>query len=111
MKIQEAREHFLSYLEAERGYSGLTITAYGSDINQFIECLSRTGASLSVEKMHTADIRDFMVSLQRRGLQPSTIARRVNCLRSFFSFLWANEYVPTRHCFQLLQTRFAQYTC
>ena len=101
MKIQEAREHFLSYLEAERGYSGLTITAYGSDINQFIECLNRTGASLGVEKIHTADIRDFMVSLQRRGLQPSTIARRVNCLRSFFNFLWANEYVPHNPCLKI----------
>ena len=36
MRIEEAREHFLSYLKAERGYSPLTVSAYRSDIGQFI---------------------------------------------------------------------------
>lgn len=98
MKIHQAREQFLSYVEAERGYSPLTIQAYGSDLNQFIECLRNKGASLNVEKIQTCDIRDFVVRLQARGLTAQTVARRINCLRSFFNFLWSNEYVPRNPC-------------
>ena len=101
MKIQKAREHFRSYLEAERGYSPLTIQAYGSDLNQFIESLNRQGASLRVENIQSGEIREFMVDLQVRGLKPPTIARRINCLRSFFNFLWANEYVPGNPCLKI----------
>ena len=101
MKLQEAREHFLAYLEAERGYSPLTISAYRSDINQFIRCLDIKRAGLSIENIHTSDIRDFIISLQVRGLQASTIARRINCLRSLFNFLWTNEYVPRNPCLKI----------
>lgn len=101
MKIQQAREQFLSYLEAERGYSPLTIQAYRSDLSQFIESLNEQGASLSVEEIQTGEIRNFVVSLQARGLKPATIARRINCLRSFFHFLWTNEYVPRNPCVKI----------
>ncbi len=74
MKLQEAREQFLSYLEAERGYSALTVQACRSDIKQFIECMNKQGASLSVADVNTSDIRDFVVRLQARGLKAATIA-------------------------------------
>ena len=101
MQISEAREQFVSYLEAERGYSPLTIQAYRSDLSQFIESLNQQGASLSVADIQTCEIRDFMVNLQARGLSPQTIARRINCLRSFFNFLWTNDYVSRNPCLKI----------
>ncbi len=101
MKTREAREQFLIHLEAERGYSPLTISAYRCDIKQFAEFLRREGRSLSVEQIQTADIRSYVVSLQARGLQPPTIGRRINCLRSFFKFLWTNEYLACNPCLRV----------
>ena len=98
MRIEEAREHFLSYLEAERGYSPLTVSTYRSDIGQF---MSHQGKARQVEGVRTCDLREFMVSLQARGLQASTIARRINCLRSFFKFLWTNDYMATNPCMKI----------
>ena len=101
MTIQEARERFLSYLEAERGYSPLTIVAYRSDIRQFLEFFHGEQVGVSVENIETSDIRDFVASLQAKGLKPPTISRRINCLRSFFGFLWDNEYVSSNPCMRI----------
>ena len=101
MTIREAREHFLSYLEAERGYSPLTITAYRSDIKQFTAHLDGKGSIPTVKDVRTSDVREFVFSLRAQGLKPQTIARRINCLRSFFNFLWTNEYVATNPCLKI----------
>jgi len=93
MTLQEARERFLSHLSAERGYSPLTIVAYQSDLNQFIDHQATRAASLRVAEIGTSDIREFVAALAERGLKAPTITRRINCLRSFFGFLVTNDYL------------------
>lgn len=98
MTMAEARADFLSYLEAERGCSPHTVSAYRRDLEQLIRHLGRQRHSLEVAEVHTSDIRGFVAALQARRLQASTIARRVNCLRSLFRFLCANGYVGENPC-------------
>ncbi len=95
MTIREARQLFLSHLEAERGYSPLTISAYRSDLRQFIESQERRSAALVIGEVETSDIREFVTALAARGLKSQTITRRINCLRSFFGFLAVNDYIVT----------------
>jgi len=95
MTLQEVRERFLCHLSAERGYSPLTIVAYRSDLNQFIDHQATRAASLRVAEIEASHIRAFVAALAQRGLKPPTITRRINCLRSFFGFLVTNDYLAT----------------
>jgi len=109
MTLQEARERFLSHLSAERGYnSPLTIVAYRSDLNQFIDHQATRVASVGVAGIETSDIRAFVAALAQRGLKAPTITRRINCLRSFFGFLVTNDYLAANPTIRIKSPKKAQ---
>ena len=81
---------FLAYLELERGLSRNTLEAYRFDLLQFGEFLDRRG--LTVEQTAHGDLAAFLSELsggarERPPVAPSTIARKVACLRSFYRHL------------------------
>ena len=73
---------FLAYLELERGLSRNTLEAYRSDLLQFGEFLERRG--LAATQVGHGDLAAFLSSFRS---QPSTLARKVACLRSFYRHL------------------------
>ncbi len=73
---------FLAYLELERGLSRNTLEAYRSDLLQFGEFLERRG--LTAANAAHGDLAAFLSGL---GVAPSTLARKVACLRSFYRHL------------------------
>lgn len=81
---------FLAYLELERGLSRNTLAAYRCDLLQFGEFLDRNGLAL-LDSQHR-DLAAFLAELARGGegraaVAPSTLARKVACLRSFYRHL------------------------
>jgi integrase/recombinase XerC len=78
---------FLAHLEMERGCSPATLAAYGGDVMQFEEVLSRLGLSLAepalVERRH---VRNFLADLHRLGLSKTSMGRKLAALRAFFRF-------------------------
>jgi integrase/recombinase XerD len=81
---------FLAYLELERGLSRNTLEAYRSDLLQYGEFLDRRGLE-ATEASH-GEIAEFLSELaagngERPPLGPSTLARKVACLRSFYRHL------------------------
>ncbi len=101
---------FLAYLELERGLSRNTLEAYRSDLLQFGEYLDDRG--LGAMQVRHGDLATFMAQLalgsdRSEGLggaearppaAPSTLARKVACLRSFYRHLrreGAIEHDPT----------------
>ena len=84
---------FLAYLELERGLSRNTLEAYRSDLLQLGEFFDRRG--LSAKQAAHGDLAEFLSGL---GVAPSTLARKVACLRSFYRYLrreGAIEHDPT----------------
>ena len=73
---------FLAYLELERGLSRNTLEAYRSDLLQFGEYLDRRGLAAT-----RATHGELAAWLSELGVAPSTIARKVACLRSFYRHL------------------------
>src|ERR1019366_7283822 len=81
---------FLAYLELERGLSRNTLEAYRSDLLQFGEYLDRHG--LEAEAAAHGALAAFLSELARGDAEhppvaPTTLGRKVACLRSFYRHL------------------------
>ena len=75
-----AIEGFLGEIRVERGLSPLTVAAYRRDLAQFA-----AGAGLGW-RTDPEPVRDFVNGLRRAGRRPSTQARKVAAIRSFYGF-------------------------
>jgi len=84
-------EAFLEMLVAERGASPNTVESYRRDL---ADC-ARFLAGRDAQARHLLDaadsdrLRAYLKHLERRGMAPSTAARRLSALRQFFRFLYA----------------------
>ena len=86
-------QDFFVYLEAERGCSPLTTTAYRSDLSQLFAFMQQTGRALRPSELITQVVREWIVQMRRDGLGPNTIGRHIYALRSFWSYLLDCELV------------------
>lgn len=81
---------FLDMLAAERGARPNTLAAYRSDLDDFSDYLSSTGTRLV--NATSDDLRGYLGDLARRGLQPSSVARKLSAVRQLYRFLYAERY-------------------
>ena len=75
-----AIDAFLLELRVERGLSPLTVAAYRRDLAQFAQ------AAGGGWRHDPEPVRDFVNALRRTGRRPSTQARKVAAIRSFYGF-------------------------
>jgi integrase/recombinase XerD len=74
-------------LMAERGAAAHTIEAYTRDLSEFLAYLAAKGKKA---KSATAEhLRGFLAGLARKGLAPTSRARKLSAIRQFFRFLLA----------------------
>jgi len=76
---------FLDMLMAERGAAPHTIEAYARDISEFLAFLA--AKRVSVHKASADHVRAYLESLARKGLAPTSRARKLSAIRQFFRFL------------------------
>ena len=82
MEIPPLYEEFLSYLDLERAYSPLTITACRSDARLFLRYLQEARHQPSLDAIGRNAVRGYIAWLSREGLAqqhrtPSTLAALV----------------------------------
>ena len=88
---------FLDALEAERGASHNTLTAYRRDLGDF---LAFVGSARRLGAVRGDDVVNWAAELRRRGLRPASVARRISAVRSFYRHLVREGHVdgnPTDH--------------
>jgi integrase/recombinase XerD len=90
-----AIDAFLEELQVERGLSPLTVAAYRRDLAQF------AGGAGRAWRTDPEPVRDFVNALRREGRRPSTQARKVAAIRSFYGFALREE-LTTRDVAALL---------
>ena len=74
-------------LMAERGAAAKTIEAYTSDLSEFLAFLAtkrKTARDASAD-----NVRAYLAQLSRKGLAPTSRARKLSAMRQFFRFLLA----------------------
>ncbi|MBW2146506.1 MAG: site-specific tyrosine recombinase XerD [Deltaproteobacteria bacterium] len=79
-------DQFLNHLTVERGLSANTLEGYSRDIYRFISLMESRGMKMSAQ-CDTEDIVDFIVKMRQEGLSPSSCARALSAVRTFFRFL------------------------
>ncbi len=85
MKVAIAK--YLEYLQSVKNSSPHTILNYRRDLEQFLAYLSPPGARLpALTGVKHSLIREFVAHLHDRGLEKSSIARKLAALRSFFKY-------------------------
>ncbi len=86
---------FISYLEFEKRFSKNTSLSYQTDLSQFETFLSETYNQDSVVGATHVMIRSWIVTLVEQKLDPSSINRKIACLRSFYKFLLRQEVITS----------------
>lgn len=85
--IASAIAKFLHYLQYVRNASPRTIENYKVDLEQFLSYVTPPGEKpMELAAVDHLVIREFVNHLYDRGLQKSSIARKLAAIRSFFRF-------------------------
>lgn len=92
---------FGNFLKIERGMSGHSHEAYVRDVRKFASYLQGNGLeALSPKEILESHVLAYFKDLFELGIEPSTQARYLSAIRSFFQFLVFDEQLvadPTFH--------------
>lgn len=78
---------FKSYLKLERSLSKNSIDAYVYDIEKLQQYFDYTKQHTSPTDVKTKDIKDFLVWINELGMTPSSQARVLSGIKSFYKYL------------------------
>ncbi|PIF02451.1 MAG: tyrosine recombinase [Propionibacterium sp.] len=81
-------------LRAERGLAQHSITAYQTDLANFVAFLEENGGSNPAD-ITLSDLRAWIAQLKTEGAASATLQRRVAALRGFFHWLHTAGYINT----------------
>ena len=88
---------FVTYIQAERRYSALTVRNYRHDIESFVAwCSSNTAYAdeFDLTKVTAEDIREWIIyRTDEMGISPASINREISSLRSFYKFLRTRGHI------------------
>jgi integrase/recombinase XerC len=81
---------FIRYLDLEKGASSHTLRAYRKDLREFSESVKCEPNNIDI-----IDLRGFIAGQIQKGLNKTTVSRRLSSIRSFFKFLYREGYMKT----------------
>jgi tyrosine recombinase XerC len=102
--MDQAVRTYLEYLERERNYAANTITAYDGDLREFILMLRGEGVT-QFDQVRKEHLRAFVGTLVDRGYRPSSVARKIAALRSFYKFAKRRGFVQHNPSVTLITPR------
>lgn len=82
---------YLNYLRVERGLAERSIASYSRDLALLYKWCVDRGSTPDVQTR--ADLRQWVASLSRAGLAPTSVARMVSAARGFYKFLLLDGHI------------------
>ncbi|MBT3212943.1 MAG: site-specific integrase, partial [Planctomycetaceae bacterium] len=83
--FKEGLSRFLRFLVAERGGATHTVKSYREDLLQLFDYLQDAGCTQPAD-VTTVMLRRYAAALHSTGYAPTTIARKLASIRSFYRF-------------------------
>jgi integrase len=102
---KEVLSTFFNHLKYERKLSENTIIAYENDINQLQDFLKKTFDVPSLLDVEGHFLRSWIISLIEKKEAPSTINRKISCLKSFFKFAMRMEWISKNPTLKLIRPK------
>ncbi len=90
--MQTINEKYKMYLTLERRMSPNSIEAYIDDLQKLQSFLQTEQVSL--QQVRLEHLQTFVATLYDLGISPRSIARIISGVRSFFSYLVLEDYIP-----------------
>ncbi|PIE58631.1 MAG: tyrosine recombinase [Desulfobulbus propionicus] len=101
----EIIEHFILWLQVQKGYSPHTIAGYQADVRElYVYC----GKPRDVRAVGSKEIGGFVASLYGHN-SSATIARKLSSLRTFFRYLRQEGQVSEDPLEQIVNPRLTRY--
>ena len=84
---------FKAYLKLERSLSSNSIEAYMNDVQKLFQYFESVNKTPHVKEITAADLKLFISWINELGMLPSTQARVVSGIKSFFDFLVLEQII------------------
>ena len=78
---------FTDYLLLEKKYSALTVKAYETDLQNFIDFIKNEFGDMPIEEIHYSQIRSWIVFMVEDKISNRSINRKISALNGYFKFL------------------------
>lgn len=95
MDWRSAIKGFQSYLKLEKSLSGNSIEAYSRDIEKLFQFSDREGFKINPENITLTDLRRFIVWAAELGMIPSSQARILSGIKSFYKYLLMEDLIKS----------------
>ncbi len=79
-------DQFITYIEAEKRFSPLTVKAYRHDLEQFVGYLKEEYQSNDLTQVKTTEVKSYVVHLKGKGIENQSINRKISALRTFYRY-------------------------
>ena len=86
-------QSFTDYLLLEKKYSGLTVSAYQNDLEDFLAFIKTRYRVNTIDVVNYSQIRSWIVSLVEKGLSNRSINRKVSALNTYYKFLLKIQHI------------------
>ena len=93
--MENVLEHFSGYLTLEKGLSGNSISAYRTDLRDFIRFLREKGRN-DFNDIVRNDIQDFLSECKQRGLESASLARRLVSVKMLFRYMFQEKLIDEK---------------
>ena len=107
MNKKELLEPFITYLQAQKGLSEKSVTAYIRDVSMFLDFLQ--AENLCIEKLERSNIRAFLAECNHKKLSKTSINRILSCIKSYIRFLCRNGYKDTAGILEIESQKKPEY--
>jgi len=95
MHLDRAVDNYLRHLKVERNLSDNTLSAYSTDLGQFVDyCIDEHDVE-AAGGVSENEVSDFLVTLLDRGLKSRTVSRKLSTVRGLFEYLLEQEVIES----------------
>lgn len=101
-------QSFLDFLKYEKRYSVHTLTAYQTDITDFIDFLETKFGAVSLKEVNHNYVRSWLAQLKETGLTAKSINRKISSLKSFFKYHLRTGAIESTPMSQVISPRISK---